>query len=121
LPADSGKQVEQGGGDETPVPTQVEPALTPKKKPREKEKVPPTLKKKAESPLTPFGEVCREITVRLQKVNRALPDLVAVCLENNWLDEGQISLEEIGEERLKEFLLPQNWEVLMQEMEKLAK
>jgi phage recombination protein Bet len=117
LPADSGKQVEQGGGDETPVPTQVEPALTPKKKPREKEKVPPTLKKKIPSIRPNEAEISR----RLMKANLNFNDLYNVCRPHEWIDEDQDTLQKIGEDRLAEFLLPQNWDFLVQEMEKLAK
>jgi recombination protein RecT len=112
-------KVEQGGGDETPVvPTQVEPALSPKKKPREKEKVPPTLKKKA---APSRNQLVNQIAIRLQDAGLKESDLIALCQENNWIDKNQEVLDEIEEERLKEFLLPNNWEFLMQEMEKLAK
>jgi recombination protein RecT len=108
-------KVEQGGGD-APVPTQVEPALSPKKKPKAEGKVAPTLKKKAPS----ISPLVKEVRARLRDFNQE-QDLIALCQENNWIDKSQDTLEKIEEERLKEFLLPNNWEFLMQEMEKLAK
>lgn len=101
---------------------EVSPAVEPRKtaEPEPKKKAPTLVRKSQKARSVPTDKAAT-ISASHSKMIEQLAlgaytahDLVAMLLDEGWIELAQGTFEKIPEDRMSEFLQPENWEVIMQ-------